>query len=130
MEREQIIYSAINQINWDVVLYNVKQLNLRTKPTKNKLVEELTEILNNVIIAEKKFLVTDLWTITYDQIAEEGFTLEVVFTSIIIWVDTVNKVKDKVNRLEQRLKLAVEIEDYEKASKIKKSLEKLITKLK
>jgi hypothetical protein len=130
--KEKAIHSIINQVNWELVLYNVKQLNFGKQTTQKQLVEELVEILNNVIITDKKRLVTDLWTITFERANDGNFILEVMFTPIIVWMDTFSKnnKKEKVNRLEQRLKLALEIEDYEKASKIKKSLEKLAPKLK
>lgn len=130
--KEKAIHTVINQVNWELVLYNVKQLNFGKQTTQKQLVEELVEILNNVIITDKKRLVTDLWTITFERANDGNFILEVMFTPIIVWMDTFSKnnKKEKVNRLEQRLKLALEIEDYEKASKIKKSLEKLVPKLK
>src|SRR4051812_41272492 len=130
--KEKTIHNVIKQVNWELVLHNVKQLNLGKQITKLELVEELAEILNNVIISDKTHLVTDLWTISYEKSDEGNFILEVMFTPIIIWIDTFSKnnKKQKVNKLEQRLKLALEIEDYEKASKIKKSLEKLAPKQK
>lgn len=130
--KEKAIHTVVTQVNWDLVLYNVKQLTSGKQITKTQLVEELTEILNNVIVTDKKHLVTDLWTVTYEKAQDGNFILEVMFTPIIIWMDTFSKnaKKNKVSNLEMRLKLALEIEDYEKASKIKKSLEKLTPKVK
>lgn len=130
MKKEKLINNVVKSVNWDLVLYNMKQLTPGRKITKLQLVEELTEILNNLIITEKRQIITDIWTINYEK--EEGgdFILEVMFTPIVVWIDTLtnSKKRDKISRLEQRLKLALEIEDYENAAKIRKSLTKLVPK--
>jgi hypothetical protein len=132
---EKAIHSVLKQVNWEFVMLSTKQLNLNKdkKYSKTELVEELTGILKNVLETNKKHLVTDLWTINHEKLeGHDEFILEVIFTPMIAWVDTFNSntKKDKLSRLQQRLKLALEIEDFEQAIKIDKSLQKLRTKSK
>ncbi len=130
MEKEKMIHSVITKVNWELVLLNMKQLNPGKQITKLQLVEELTEMLNNVITTDKRQFVTDVWAISYERDEDGEYILEVMFTPVIVWIDTLakNNRRNKVNRLEQRLKLALEVEDYMAAAKIKKSLEKLVLK--
>lgn len=136
MEPTKIIHSILKQIEWDFVLTCTKQLNLNYSEkefTKNQLVEELTDILKNIIETDKSHYVTDFWTINYQKAEGGNFTLEVIFTPIIVWVDTFaqrTKRGDEISNLKQKLKLALEIEDYIKAESIKKDLEKVLLKQK
>lgn len=135
MRKEKIIHRIIQQVNWEFVVASTNLLHFKKgkKFTKTELVEELTDLIKNVIETNKRHLVTDFWSINFEQSENgEDFILEVIYTPMIAWVDTFKKSvkKEKEGRLQQRLKLALEIEDYEKANKIQKDLEKLLPKLK
>jgi hypothetical protein len=132
-DKEKVIHNILSQINWEYVLYSVKELKVLTgKVTKLELVDELTGYLLNVIETNKKHLITDLWDISYEILNNEKYILEVVFTPVIAFSNTYNSsisiptVDNRVEMLQQRLKLALEVEDYENATKINKSLKKLL----
>lgn len=131
MKKEKMINNIIKAVNWELVLYNVNKITEK-KATKLQLVEELSDLLNNVILTKKSQLITDFWVISYEKDENEDYILEVMFTPIVVWVDTFNQTNKntQISRLEQRLQLALEIEDYRKAEKIKKSLDKLTPKVK
>ena len=131
--RTKVIHNVLKQINWEYVLYSVKELNLIPgKITKLELVNELTGFLLNVIETNKKHLITDIWDISYEELQEGNHILEVVFTPIIAFSNTfhanisTDTIDNRVQSLKQRLQLALEIEDYTNAIKIDKSLKKLL----
>lgn len=136
MDRGKIIYNVLKQVDWDFIFSCVKHIDFnlhKTKITKSDLILDLTDMLKNVLVTRKTRLVTDIWTITCEYSGKDQACIEVVFTPIIIWsdnFDTKKSPKVRENRLKERLELALEIEDYHKAAKIQKSLDKLQSKLK
>jgi hypothetical protein len=126
MKHEKVIHSTLKQVNWEFVLSTYQTLR-EERVRKTDLVEEVKLLLENVVLKKKEQLIHDMWTINAVW-GEENFCLELIFTPIIVFVDTYEKktVKNnKIQRLEERLRLALEIEAYEQAEKIQKSLNKL-----
>lgn len=136
MDRGKIVYNVLKQIDWDFVLLCVKHIDFtlhKQKITKNDLILDLTDILKNVLETRKTKLVTDIWTISCEYSGLDKVCVEAIFTPLIVWSDnlnTKNTPKIKEERLKKRLELALEIEDYNKAAEIQKSLDKLQSKLK
>lgn len=133
MDKNTLIHNVIKQVKWDFVLSILTESNYtltNKKLTKKQLVDDLIMHLEAVITNKKNRLVTDIWIINcvYDDNDTDYVFVEVLFTPIRIWADS-KKEKcykdDEILRLEKRLELAVQLEQYEKASEIKKTLDKM-----
>jgi hypothetical protein len=132
MDKNTLIHNVVKQVEWDFILHILSEMKYTLKDkklTKKQLVDDLIMHLEATLNDKKNKLVTDIWTINceYDDNTDYIF-VEVLFTPIVIWADTEKKkhyTNDKIKRLEQRLELAVLSEQYEKASKIKKTLDKI-----
>lgn len=136
MDKVKVIHNVLKQVDWDFIFSCAKHMEYKSgkrKLTKEQLVADLTDILKNVLETKKNKLVVDFWTITAEYTKDDKVCLEVIFTPVIIWSDNLSAGKTKKTseeRLKERLELALEIEDYTKAAEIKKSLDKLQSKLK
>ena len=117
MDKAKIIHNVLKQVDWDFIFLCAKHMKYKLK--KQRLTKEQ--------------LILDFWTITAKYTEDDKVCLEVIFTPIIVWSDNLSTGKSKKTseeRLKERLELALEIEDYTKAAEIKKSLDKLQSKLK
>lgn len=136
MDKAKVIHNVLKQVDWDFIFSCAKHMKYKLgkkRLTKEQLILDLTDILQNVLESKKNKLIVDFWTITAEYTENNEVCLEVIFTPIIIWSDSLSQGKTKKTneeRLKERLELALEIEDYTKAAEIKKSLDKLQSKLK
>ena len=136
MDKAKVIHNVLKQVDWDFIFLCAKHMKYKLKKqrlTKEQLILDLTDILENVLDSKKTKLIVDFWTITAEYTEDNKVCLEVIFTPVIIWSDNLSTGETKKTseeRLKERLELALEIEDYTKAAEIKKSLDKLQSKLK
>ena len=133
MNKGKVIHKILKQIDWDLVLHCSRKLNLVSpKTTKADLIADLQLIVQNALETKKTVVATDQWVI-YCELEEDNVCVEVVYTPMVVWADTLpsrNSKKSKIARIEDKLSLALEIENYEEADRLKKSIEDLQTKKK
>jgi hypothetical protein len=133
MDNAKLIHRILKQIDWDFVLLCARKLDSsKVKTTKADLIADLQLAIQNVIETNKNIVVIDLWVVHCDQEGED-LCIEAVFTPLVACADTFpsrNSKESKIAKIKNKIDLALEIENYEEATRLRKSMEVLQTKKK
>lgn len=127
---EKLIHDTLTTIDWNYVLYTYKTLDLplngSKKVTKKQLLVDLRELLTDVFKLQKNYVHANNWIISFYK-DNDDIVLEVSFAPITIYTDSFGDMgkKRQIDDLKNQLEIATQAENYERAVKIKKTLDKL-----
>jgi len=142
--KNKLLHKALESVDWDYVARSFQNLGLQwygseTKvPTKKELTTDLTEIIETAFnsVGEENMstqIVTPHWIVCVEK--DEGsdeVLLEILFTPFTLLTssrDKSEKIENvNIDKLNQRLKMALEKENYELASLIQETLDNYNTK--
>lgn len=134
MNTSKLIHKTLENVNWDYVTRSFRGLGLQWYgsekiPTKKELVTDLTEIIEaacekldtNSLTSQ---IVTPYWIVVAEQDEEsKEVLLEVIFTPFVVLTSSEkeNNQTTEMNRekLNNRLNIAVDKENYELATSIR-----------
>ena len=128
-----MIHKIIKQIDWDFVLLCARKLDTtKIKATKADLVADLQLAITNAIETNKNIVIIDFWVVHCEQ-DSENICIEAVFTPLVATADTFpsyNSTESRIAKINNKISLALEIENYEEAFRLKKNMEVLQSKKK
>ena len=136
--KNKLLHRALESVDWDYVTRSFQDLGLqwygsKKVPTKKELITDLTEIIEIAfedVSGEDNStqLVTPHWIVCIekDQSSDE-LLLEILFTPFALFISSSNKTRKMINnnieKLKQRLSMALERESYELAGIIQETLD-------
>lgn len=138
MNHSVLLHKALENINWDYVSRSFRGLGIswyggERVPTKKELINDLTEIIeitfdNLESDPEATQTVTPHWIVCLEEDKEtKELLLEVIFTPFALFINskgsTDKTMSINIEKLKERLKMALQKENYELASLIQESLD-------
>lgn len=131
MDNRRVIKETIDKVDWEFVLWSCVRLEHKLKNiklTKKELIDDLVSLLDSTLKNKRPQTVTNLWSIRVEYL-DKDCMVEIAFTPLIIWVDTLEvkaSTEDevKIKDLQKKIDIFVEDEDYLRADKLAKSLNK------
>lgn len=133
--KDELIHTALSQINWDFVLTAFKTLQLpwyeKKIVTKNDLINDLASLIQNAFDNEGTEIVTEYWVVIFIDFENDPY-LEIIFTPMAVTINAnqENKNSKRIEELKSRIKLHQELEEYELCHCYKQQLDKLEKKKK
>ena len=138
MNQNKLLHKALESVDWDYVTRSFRNLGLQwygseKVPTKKELITDLTEIIEvafNSIDEENPStqVITPHWIVCVEKDEQsEELLLEIIFTPFALFISSNDKSSKttviNIEKLKQRLKIALEKESYEIAGLIQSTLD-------
>lgn len=138
MNNSTLLHKALESVNWDYVHRSFRGLGVQwygseKMPSKKDLINDLTEIIevtfeNLEVDSEATQTVTSHWIVCLEEDEEtKELLLEIMFTPITLFIGSKGAI-DKTHsinleKLKERLKIALQRENYELAGLIQETLD-------
>jgi len=138
MNQNKLLHKALESVDWDYVTRSFRNLGLQwygseKVPTKKELITDLTEIIEVAFdsVDEENLsaqVITPHWIVCVEKDEQsKELLLEIIFTPFALFISSNDKNSKttviNIEKLKQRLKIALEKESYEIAGLIQSTLD-------